>query len=42
MASDASPSTTAPAAPAEGAWSWHKLIDAGELPEGRVTTVTVS
>jgi pyruvate oxidase len=34
------PSIVEPALP-EGEYSWHKLIDADELPEGRATTVTI-
>ena len=40
MASDDTPSITEPALP-EGEYEWHRLIDPEELPEGRVTTVTV-
>ncbi|MDW3219833.1 MAG: thiamine pyrophosphate-binding protein [Acidimicrobiales bacterium] len=40
MSSDEIPSTTEPALP-EGAFAWHKLIEVDELPEGRVTTVTI-
>ena len=40
MASDNEPSVTEPALP-DGEYEWHRLIDPGDLPEGRVTTVTV-
>lgn len=40
MSVDETPSTTEPALP-EGAFEWHKLIDVDDLPEGRVTTVTI-
>ncbi|MEM9609280.1 MAG: thiamine pyrophosphate-binding protein [Actinomycetota bacterium] len=40
MAYDEDPSTDEPDLP-DGDWSWHKLIDAGEVDEGRVTTRTV-
>jgi pyruvate oxidase len=48
MATDAAPSTEPPAFPSarpsarhDGrGWSWHRLIDTDEVPEGRVTTVT--
>jgi pyruvate oxidase len=34
------PSTVEPALP-DGDYEWHKLIDIDQLPEGRVTTVTI-
>ncbi|GJM38055.1 MAG: pyruvate oxidase [Acidimicrobiales bacterium] len=40
MSSDETPSTTEPALPDEE-FAWHKLIDVDDLPEGRVTTVTI-
>ncbi|MGF1667831.1 MAG: thiamine pyrophosphate-binding protein, partial [Acidimicrobiia bacterium] len=41
MATDAAPSTESPELPDGAGWSWHHLIDTDEIPEGRVTTVTV-
>ncbi|MEX2653543.1 MAG: thiamine pyrophosphate-dependent enzyme [Acidimicrobiia bacterium] len=41
MATDAAPSTEPVEHPEDEDWSWHRLITADELPEGRVTTVTV-
>ena len=40
MSSEETASTTEPALP-EGEFAWHKLVDIDEVPEGRVTTVTV-
>lgn len=40
MSTDETPSAVEPALP-EGEFSWHKLVDLEELPEGRVTTVTI-
>jgi pyruvate oxidase len=40
VSTDETPSNTEPALP-EGEFSWHKLVDLDELPEGRVTTVTI-
>ncbi|MEM7141229.1 MAG: thiamine pyrophosphate-binding protein [Actinomycetota bacterium] len=40
MSADEAPSYAEPALP-EGEYSWHKLIDVDELPEGRVTTVSI-
>ncbi len=41
MATDAAPSTDPIEPPADETWSWHRLIGTDELPEERVTTVTV-
>ncbi|MEO1062233.1 MAG: thiamine pyrophosphate-binding protein [Actinomycetota bacterium] len=40
MAYDDEPSTEPPDLP-DGEWSWHKLLEPGELDEGRVVTRTV-
>ena len=40
MSSDGVPSLVEPSLP-DGAFEWHKLLDADDLPEGRVTTVTI-
>ncbi len=39
--SDAEQPSTKPVAVPEGAHEWHKVLDTDELPEGRVTTVSV-
>lgn len=41
MATDAVPSTDPVVVPDDESWSWHRLIGADDLPEGRVTTVSV-
>jgi thiamine pyrophosphate-dependent acetolactate synthase large subunit-like protein/nitrite reductase/ring-hydroxylating ferredoxin subunit len=41
MATDAAPSTEPPVLPDGDVWSWHRLIDAEAIDEGRVMTVTV-
>jgi thiamine pyrophosphate-dependent acetolactate synthase large subunit-like protein/nitrite reductase/ring-hydroxylating ferredoxin subunit len=41
MVTDAVPSTEPVLHPEDEGWSWHRLIEAEDLPEGRVTTVTV-
>ena len=40
MSAEEVPSTTEPALP-EGEFAWHKLVDLDDVPEGRVTTVTI-
>ena len=40
MAEHERPSTTEPGLP-EGEYEWHKIMDRDELPEGRVTQITV-
>ncbi len=40
MSTNEKPSIVEPALP-EGAFAWHKLVDLDEVPEGRVTTVTI-
>jgi pyruvate oxidase len=40
MSTDETPSTTEPALP-DGEFSWHKLVEFDELPEGRVAAVTI-
>ncbi len=40
MSTSNKPSSVEPALP-EGEFSWHKLVDPDELPEGRVSTVTI-
>jgi pyruvate oxidase len=40
MATDNTPSMEPPALP-PGSWTWHRLIEADAVPEGRVVTVTV-
>jgi len=40
MSSDETPSSAEPALP-EGEFEWHHLIGPDELPDGRVTTVTI-
>jgi thiamine pyrophosphate-dependent acetolactate synthase large subunit-like protein/nitrite reductase/ring-hydroxylating ferredoxin subunit len=40
MAVHEQPSTAEPALP-EGEFEWHKVMEVGELPEGRVATVTI-
>jgi thiamine pyrophosphate-dependent acetolactate synthase large subunit-like protein/nitrite reductase/ring-hydroxylating ferredoxin subunit len=40
MSTEESPSTTEPALPA-GEFEWQKLVELGEVPEGRVVTVTL-
>ena len=39
--SDSRGPSTAPVTVPEGAYDWHKVLDLDELPEGRVTTVSV-
>ncbi|MEM8905180.1 MAG: thiamine pyrophosphate-binding protein [Actinomycetota bacterium] len=40
MSTEESPSTEPPDLP-EGAWTWHKLLEPGELGDGRVMTRTI-
>lgn len=41
MSTDATPSTEPIELPSDGDWSWHRVADADDLPEGRVMTATV-
>lgn len=41
MATEPRPSSDPTEPPVEGNWSWHRVIGVDELPEGRVTTVTI-